>query len=97
MTTNSDPPEVLTLTDAQADVLRDERRRVYKAVDEVAAIRDVFLRLCEHVDPERPDICRVCRLYKCFESAAGELHEAPDAIDQALRTGPLPASRRGKS
>ncbi len=82
-----------TLTREQAALFRDCRKRVIAAVNEVAAVRDLFLKACPHIDPEQPETCHVCRIYKMFEGAAGEIHDARDVVEAALTNGPHPNAK----
>ncbi len=84
----------LDLTDEQAELLRANRYRLFAAAKEVSSAASLLADACPHVDPEQPDTCQVCQLYRAFADASNVLHEVPGLIDFALSRGPAPASRR---
>ncbi len=84
------PPDYATLTNEQAKLIRALRTRMTEAADELAQLSGLLLNACPHIDPECPQTCYVCRLYRNLQDAAGELHDLPDVVERALVTGPDP-------
>jgi len=86
-------PDFARLTCEQAVLLRDNRKRIFAAVDGVSSVVSLLLNACPHIETELPEECPVCRLYRMFADALNDLGGAVDAVDAALLSGPHPAAQ----
>ena len=84
--------DLITLTHEQAELFRLLRPRLWKVMNELAALTSEFHRACPHADENDPD-CPVCWVYESCRGAEVALHDAPGHIDAALIRGPHPHTR----
>lgn len=83
-----------TLTDDQAELLRQLRPKVRPALDAVSDLINHLIRACPHRDYNHAS-CWICTLYLALTRTEAELRDVPDDLDKALLDGPDP-NRKGR-